>query len=353
MTILDVQRIPGCRTALGHQNAVSAARRNLDVGREGVRPVPGRRRERAEEVRAAGIERIETASSRRGRIGMLPAVDARVDRVDLVPGRLLLEQPLQLLELVRSCAGEVVRLGKVVTEVVQLPVRRRLVRAEGVGPRQQPRALRGDPPSAVDGSVPMHLEVLPRPMFGCRPGGQHVEEADAVDRLLLDPVDQSGLRQSRGLENGREQVDDVQVLPARRPGVLDAGRPGHHHRISRPAQVRANPLAPLERRVARPGPAGRVVRVRHRPSDVVEAAQHLSHGCLDAVHLLHDVVGSAESALEARAVVAGDVDHERVVELPGLAEGVEDAPDLEVDLCQETREHLHQPRGDLFPIGAQ
>ena len=111
--------------------------------------------------------------------------------------------------------------------------------------------------------------------------------------------------------------------------------PGHAHALPRAAEVRGDLLGPLERRVERPGPADRHVVVGLvRAPDVVEVLQLVVDRDFDAVE--HgDLVGRADRrAFGAGAVVAADVDDERVVELAHVLDGLDHAADLVVGVGQ-------------------
>ena len=128
---------------------------------------------------------------------------------------------------------------------------------------------------------------------------------------------------------------------------LDAARPGDDHRVRVAAQVAGHLLAPLERGVVGVRPRGGEVR------GGVEAAQLLDAAVLlDDLQLLvgveHDAVEegrlverAGERALHAGAVVAPDVDDQRVVEVAHLLDRVEQAADVPVGVLREAGEDLH------------
>src|SRR5262249_29901380 len=99
--------------------------------------------------------------------------------------------------------------------------------------------------------------------------------------------------------------------------------------VARAAEVRGDLLAPLEGAVAGPGPGRRVMRGEQRGAPEVLAAVLVDE--LDLLlrrqgePVLHrELVERAGSRpLHARAVVAPDVEDERVVELAHLVDGVE------------------------------
>ena len=98
-----------------------------------------------------------------------------------------------------------------------------------------------------------------------------------------------------------------------------------------PPSLRGVLLEPVERRVEGPGPAGRhvVVGLLGAP-DVVPLHLHVDGQLVDAVEE-RDLVGRAQrAALGAGAVVAVDVDDQRVVELAQVLEGLDHAADLVV-----------------------
>ena len=95
-----------------------------------------------------------------GEVGVEPLGRADVERQHVEPGRLDQEQPLQLGQLLRVLGGEVVGLGPVLLDVVELP--HVLVEAViGAEPRVLVLGHRG-PAEVVDRPVAEHLEVLGR-----------------------------------------------------------------------------------------------------------------------------------------------------------------------------------------------
>src|ERR1044072_5029968 len=96
------------------------------------------------------------------------------------------------------------------------------------------------------------------------------------------------------------------------------------------AVIRRNLLRPRKGRIARDGPARGEVRVGRRAADFVVMFQDVGDGLVHAVEVGHLVVEPVHAAFGARAVVANDVEDERVVELPGSANGVYQSPDFPV-----------------------
>ena len=76
---------------------------------------------------------------------------------------------------------------------------------------------------------------------------------------------------------------------------------------------------------------------------VVDVIHHLLGFADDAVERHHLVVGAFRSALGARAVVADDVEEQRVVQLADLLELRDEPADLGVGVLGEAGEGLHLP----------
>ena len=136
----------------------------------------------------------------------------------------------------------------------------------------------------------------------------------------------------------------------RAPSSLIRLGPVDDERVARAAEVRADLLSPLERRVARPRPGGRVVRRHHLVAPRLDAAVALGElqlhlvGQRDAVLHRQLVEGAGDRALHAGAVVAPDPEHERVVELAELVDRVEHAADVVVGVLGVAGVDLHLAR---------
>ena len=114
-----------------------------------------------------GVQRLRGAREQlraAGDVGVEPFGRADVERQHVEARRLDEEQPLQLGELVGVLGGEVVGLGPVLLDVVELPH----VVVEAVLGRQPRVLVLGDrgPAEVVDGAVADHLEVLGRVLLG-------------------------------------------------------------------------------------------------------------------------------------------------------------------------------------------
>ena len=136
----------------------------------------------------------------------------------------------------------------------------------------------------------------------------------------------------------------------------DPGRPRDDERVAGAAAVGLALPAP-ERRVARPGPAPRVVVEGGGAADLVDPREALLERLLRVVEELRLVRRARRPALGARAVVGDDHD-EGVVELAELAQEVEQTAQVMVGVGEEAGEHLHHPaaqpagvRGEELPLG--
>ena len=151
------------------------------------------------------------------------------------------------------------------------------------------------------------------------------------------------------LEDRRSDVDRMAELAAETSGVLDMAGPVHDHRVPGPAEVGRDLLAPLEWGVAGPRPGRRAVRRRLRASPGVHAAAAFDERPLlfrsqsDAVVHGQFVEGAGEGALQGGAVVAPDVEDQRVVQLAHPLHLVEHPTDVVVSVLLVGGVNLHLP----------
>ena len=117
----------------------------------------------------------------------------------------------------------------------------------------------------------------------------------------------------------------------RRP-PLSLMRAGHEMTMPLrvPPKCEAICLRPLERRIHRVRPADRIVIERRRAAQLIHPADDFLHVLGDGVEHRHLVEQSLHAAFGARAVIALDVDDERVVQFALRFDGVEDAAHLVV-----------------------
>ena len=253
---------------------------------------------------------------------------------------------------------EILRLGEIGRDVVQLPV----VTGDDVG-RRLGAQLPGDghgrggrhPAVVINGAVAEHLEIL-----GRAPGGRvgvglvpGVSHADSVHRPLLDAVDGVGRCNTGRFQDRRHDVNDVVELGADAAHVLDMAGPGHAHALAGAAEVRSHLLGPLKGRVEGPRPADGVMRERQvRPPELIEQELVLDrHG--DAVEGAKLVRSSVRRALGAGPVVAADVHDQGVIELAHVLDRLDDAANLVVGVSEVSPEHVGLLDEELLLVPAQ
>ena len=352
--VLDVERPAAGVAALADQDALGSAVRDLRVGGDAVRPVEHARADPERQRLRVGPE--DVLGPRLGNLRALrhqPLDRAAIDREDVVLPGFGIPHRDQLDELVPVLRGQIVVLGWILGDVVQLPVasvqtdqrlrgNERAERLAGLGERRpRPRAHR--PPSVVvDGAVTEHLEILDTVPGR---GGRVVEgmgEADPVQRRLGHAPDRGGRLEAERVQDRRDHVDDVRILGAYLAARADPPRPVHQERVGGAAAV-GLPLPPAERRVARPGPPPRVVVEGGWAAEFIDLGEAVLQRFGRVVEELQLVGGARRAALGAGPVVRNDHD-QRVVELPDLLQEVEQTADVMVGVGQETGVHLHHPR---------
>src|SRR5438552_18956848 len=117
----------------------------------------------------------------------------------------------------------------------------------------------------VNRAVADHLEILRltlrRRVWSRSRGIERVSHAHAFNWLLRNAVDQLWRLDARGLKEGRHDINDVVKLGADAAYVFDMAGPRDSHALPGSAEMRRHLLGPLERRIERPRPAHRHVRI--------------------------------------------------------------------------------------------
>ena len=275
------------------------------------------------------------------------------ERVDVVLAGFAVEDGLEFGEFLGVLGGQVGGVAEVGGHVVELPdvlVERH--RAGRGGEAVLAVACAGPPAVVVDGTGAGEFEVLrrvPVPRFRVVEG---VEHAHALHRLLVDAVDARRRGDAGALQDGRGDVDVVMELAADTAVVLDARRPGDDGGGAA-AAARGHPLAVGERRGGGVGPGGGIGAVRLRAAQVVDVAGDLVERFRDAVEVAQLVQGAVQAALGRGAVVAGDVDDQRVLEIARLLDGLDEAAGLVIGVLERAAEDLHPAGADLLVGVAQ
>ena len=242
--------------------------------------------------------------------------------------------------------GEVVHLGEVLGEIVEFPDglggiplgESRL----GVQPGDERAEGAGIPAILVNAVAAVVVEILDVFVFrrlGVVEGRRH---AHAVNRVLREAVDHLWRLDAEDIVERRGDVVDVVELRARRFVRLDLLRPRNDERIARAAEMGGDELGVAERRAAGPGPAGVINVVGQRTAEGLEAAEFV-----ERLDLLGDGVGDlilreqfadgTVLAFGGGAVVAPDVENDRVFALAGLVEEIHQLADLRVGVLDKSR----------------
>ena len=133
---------------------------------------------------------------------------------------------------------------------------------------------------------------------------------------------------------------------------LDALGPVHDHPGVVAAAVRHRDR-PRGRSRPGHGPAHRVVRVGVRSAVLVEARKQIRHVFWGVVGLGPLDERAIQIADDRSAVVAEDVEDERVVEFADFLDAVDQAADFVVRVLRQRRIHFHLPGKDLLLIGRE
>ncbi len=356
----QVEAVAGEPATGGKDHAFGTAFGNRDVRGDGVGGVEEQRRIALRQAdHRLGIDELGAAGGDVRTRGDDARGDRGVHREDLILAGFLDEELLQLLHLVGEFVGDVLRLAEVLVQVVEfehlIVERVGIRRAEGL-PRRAVHLGAEQPAFVIERILAHHLEILglvPRRLLGVfRVKG--VGETRAFDGCLLDAVHRGGCRDAGDLEDGRHHVNDVHELLAQAAGILDVAGPGNRHALADAAELGGVLLEPGEGRIEGPGPARRHVVVGLLGAPHVIPFQLFGRG--DHVHAVEerDFVRRAErTALGARAVVAVDVDDERVVELAHVLDGLDDAPDLVVVVRLVGGEDFHLPDEEFLLVGGE
>ena len=296
----------------------------------------------------AGVEHLRVAVDqfRTTRdLGIEPLRLAVVDRQHVVADRLDQQQPLQLVQLLGHLLRQVVGLRPVVG-AVQLP---HVVVERGKLPGHDPRGAvfrAGSPALVIDAAVADHLEVLRLAELGRARVVEGRDQALALQRHLLHAVHERRLGDPGRVEHRRRHVDHMAELGADLAPGLEAVRPVHDRAVAGAAPMRGDLLHPLVGRVHRVRPADREVVEGLRRAELVDARRH-ELGRLDRgrpVERDHPVERAVRPTLARAAVVAGDVDDQRVVEDLHVLQRVDHTADLVVGVLHVAGVDLHLPR---------
>ena len=183
--------------------------------------------------------------------------------------------------------------------------------------------------------------------------GEGVGHADAVNRVLLEAIDDAWRLDLGQFVNRRCDVDHVMELRPRGRISLDAFWPGNRHRVTRAAEIGTHQLGALIRRAARPGPAG-VVHVvgfraaeRRQAAEFIERLEMLRNRRRNAV-LRQLLADRAIQPFGRRTVVAPDVKDQRVVQLALALDLVDHPSRVVVSVFGKAGKDFHQAALEWF-----
>jgi len=213
----------------------------------------------------------------------------------------------------------------------------------------------GTTPSSVviKTTVAAQLEILCFAKAFCLCVIERKSKADSFDGFLLHAVQVGRRGYPAEFVERRHDIDGVKELGSQPVFLFNPFRPGDDHRITRSPEVAGDLLRPLEWRVHRMGPSGR------KMVEVLWTAEFIDR--LDVVlPFLREPVEErvfAQRPLEAAfgtgAVVAGDIDDERVVAVGELLHGIDHAAQLVVAVRGIASEYFHHPGIEALLIGIQ
>ncbi|CAH0300022.1 hypothetical protein ROS9278_04518 [Roseomonas sp. CECT 9278] len=343
LAVLQVQAPAAEAPALREQHAIGAAGGNLDLGGDAVGPVEQvRRRIGLGAAGRPGIDELPATSGGAGARVDHACQRCHVERENLVARGFHGEDVAHHAQPVGELAGDAGHLRRVVGQVVEFPLQP--VRDVGRARRHRApgrcgRCRVGEPAIMVDALVAENFEVLgpPRGRRIGRGRGEGIGHRGAGHRALRDAVDRLRRLQARRFQDGRHDVDHVVELGSRAAALGDAARPGHRHPVAGAAEVGGHLLGPAIRRAEGPGPAHRHVVVGLVGAPGIVPGHLLFGREADAVEVHHLVRRAVERAFGAAAIVAADVDDQRVVALAEALDLGDDAADLGVGIGQVGR----------------
>jgi len=172
-------------------------------------------------------------------------------------------------------------------------------------------------------------------------------EADAIEGILRDAVDQVRRSKIQDVVEGRDHVVHMQELRTRCRIGRDLCRPADGQRIAGTAEVRGEQLGAFVGRAARPGPASVVLIVGLGRTEHVEATQGLQRGDVlfgrggNAI-LRQQFTAGAMLAFGGGAVVAPDIQDKRVIAVAEPIHCIHQPPNLIIDVFGIAGQYLHQ-----------
>src|SRR5436309_8666242 len=208
----------------------------------------------------------------------------------------------------------------------------------------------GDPAIVIDAAITKHLEIL----SGVRLLGLRIVEGinhrGPIKRPLRCPIHALGERQARGLQYSRGNIRDMSELGADLSPGFNPRWPMYNYTVRSSAVVRCDLFGPLERSVAGPRPANRIMRKSARVAPIVQMRHIDLGGVNNSIQCHHLVIGAFRSTFCAGSVVAHNVNKQSVVQYVHLLEGINQSPYLLIGVLGETGERFHLAGFESFLI---
>src|SRR6266853_6924123 len=211
-------------------------------------------------------------------------------------------------------------------------------------------ASTGDPAIVIDTAITKHFEILSRVRF---PGLRIVERINhrgPIKRPLRCSVYVLGERQAGGLQYSRGNIRDMSELGADFSPGFNPCWPMYNYTVRSSAVVRCDLLGPLERSVASPRPANRIMREGARVAPILQMRHVDLGGVDDSIQRHHLVIGAFRSTFCAGSVVAHNVNEQGVVQYAHLLKGIHQSSYLFIGVLGKTGEGLHLPGFEFFLI---
>ena len=212
---------------------------------------------------------------------------------------------------------------------------------------------RACPPAVViDCPVAENFEILRRVALLSLRVVEGVKHAHAVHRDLWHTIDHIRLRQACCFEHSGGHIDDMGELVALSALGGDSCRPVNCHADLRAAEVRSHLLRPGKGSIEGDGPSRRHVGIGLWSAPQVQLRQHIRDLFFNTVEVGHLAEHPVPATFGTGSVVTVNKDYERIVELAGAVDSLNDAPDLVVGHFDKPGEDFCLPGEEgLFVLG--
>src|SRR5438128_2157867 len=145
------------------------------------------------------------------------------------------------------------------------------------------------PAVVIDAAISKHFEILSRVRLSGLRIVERINHRGPIKRPLRCSVHALGERQAGGLQYSRRNVRDMSELGADFSLGFNSRWPMYNYTVRGSAVMRRDLLGPLERSVAGPRPANRIMRERARVAPIVEMRHVDLGGGIDSMQN-HDFV---------------------------------------------------------------